>query len=275
VFANVGFNNIALAKSKCRDLSTDSCCQRLLSGANSQSSPEETEFVFSPLLIVSITGGIIALLVLIICIYFFCFKKNSRNKYQEFGNPDRSEETLKNVNSEVPPVPEKSPVSTPVSNLPDANIQNNTALIAKVEPKSAVPEILKSPIIETLSPRIAARSNPITNYPEGTREVKVVHAFKPTNDDELALCEGETLLLIKSFDDGWGLGSNPKRNEHGAFPLICVEIVDDDTGIMMPTTSTADVKKRVSSMAVSDIVRSSRRSKVPFSLYLSQLDEDK
>jgi hypothetical protein len=52
--------------------------------------------------------------------------------------------------------------------------------------------------------------------------MKVLHPYAPTLADELELHTGTELLILRAFDDGWGLGMLPSTGKQGAFPLVCV-----------------------------------------------------
>ncbi|KAJ3217447.1 hypothetical protein HDU67_007917 [Dinochytrium kinnereticum] len=52
--------------------------------------------------------------------------------------------------------------------------------------------------------------------------MKVLHSYSPVLADELELKEGQDILILTCFDDGWGLGMVPETGAQGAFPLICV-----------------------------------------------------
>ncbi|KAI8826033.1 uncharacterized protein EV422DRAFT_515064 [Fimicolochytrium jonesii] len=57
--------------------------------------------------------------------------------------------------------------------------------------------------------------------------VTVVHPYVPALSDELPLHAGSTIMMLKNFDDGWGLGTNAATGETGAFPLVCVQLPDE------------------------------------------------
>ncbi|KAI8844958.1 hypothetical protein BC829DRAFT_491728 [Chytridium lagenaria] len=40
--------------------------------------------------------------------------------------------------------------------------------------------------------------------------------------DELELVKGQEMVILRAFDDGWGLGLVPSTGAQGAFPLVCV-----------------------------------------------------
>lgn len=52
--------------------------------------------------------------------------------------------------------------------------------------------------------------------------MRIIHPYEATLADELSLVLGRTIVLLKSFDDGWALGLDPNTGAQGAFPLVCV-----------------------------------------------------
>ncbi|KAJ3144034.1 hypothetical protein HK101_002874, partial [Irineochytrium annulatum] len=56
--------------------------------------------------------------------------------------------------------------------------------------------------------------------------MRVIHPYNPSLADELTLVPGADVILLKPFDDGWGLGLNPTTGQQGAFPLVCVQALD-------------------------------------------------
>ncbi|KAI9340586.1 hypothetical protein BDR26DRAFT_354054 [Obelidium mucronatum] len=57
---------------------------------------------------------------------------------------------------------------------------------------------------------------------QGGEIMRIIHSYEPQLQDELALVEGDDLILLKRFDDGWAQGCNPLTGKQGAFPLVCV-----------------------------------------------------
>ncbi|KAJ3189072.1 hypothetical protein HK101_008964 [Irineochytrium annulatum] len=60
----------------------------------------------------------------------------------------------------------------------------------------------------------AASANPLV--------MTITHPYAPTLADELELVLGQEIVVLKAFDDGWGLGLIPSTGAQGAFPLVCV-----------------------------------------------------
>ena len=47
---------------------------------------------------------------------------------------------------------------------------------------------------------------------------RAVFSFTPTNEDELALAEGDEVLVLEKCDDGWFVGTSSRTNMFGTFP---------------------------------------------------------
>ncbi|KAJ3083566.1 Sorbin and SH3 domain-containing protein 2, partial [Physocladia obscura] len=61
---------------------------------------------------------------------------------------------------------------------------------------------------------------------------KVIYNFVPSQGDELALQEGDRVIVTRSFDDGWSYGTNVTTGKEGNFPSDCLEgaLVDQSSG---------------------------------------------
>ena len=66
----------------------------------------------------------------------------------------------------------------------------------------------------------------LSDLPEGSQKLTIIHSYTSTLDDELSLIQGDFLFLVREFDDGWALGVDPRTGDQGAFPLVCVETKD-------------------------------------------------
>lgn len=52
---------------------------------------------------------------------------------------------------------------------------------------------------------------------------RVLYNYKPQNEDELELAEGETVYVMEKCDDGWYVGSSQRTGYLGTFPGNYVE----------------------------------------------------
>jgi hypothetical protein len=50
-----------------------------------------------------------------------------------------------------------------------------------------------------------------------------LYNYKPQNEDELELCEGDTVYVMEKCDDGWYVGSSQRTGYFGTFPGNYVE----------------------------------------------------
>ena len=51
----------------------------------------------------------------------------------------------------------------------------------------------------------------------------MLYNYKPQNEDELELTEGETVYVMEKCDDGWYVGSSQRTGYLGTFPGNYVE----------------------------------------------------
>ncbi|KAJ3251043.1 Sorbin and SH3 domain-containing protein 1 [Chytriomyces hyalinus] len=51
---------------------------------------------------------------------------------------------------------------------------------------------------------------------------RAVFEFTPELDDEVAVRVGDTIILLKEFDDGWAFGKNARTGQSGLFPIDCI-----------------------------------------------------
>ncbi|KAF7792588.1 hypothetical protein EIP86_003682 [Pleurotus ostreatoroseus] len=71
----------------------------------------------------------------------------------------------------------------------------------------------------------------------------VFRPFVPTRDDELAVVSGDTVHVVKRYDDGWAYAVNRSTGQRGLFPIDCLRMADQD----LPAFLAA---KRISSYGV-------------------------
>ncbi|KAJ1649514.1 hypothetical protein IWQ61_009427 [Dispira simplex] len=60
-------------------------------------------------------------------------------------------------------------------------------------------------------------------------QCRAIYPFIPRMDDELQLTQGDVLLLLKIFDDGWAVANNLTTGQEGAVPLVCVTPYQPDS----------------------------------------------
>ncbi|KAJ3229998.1 Sorbin and SH3 domain-containing protein 1 [Chytriomyces hyalinus] len=51
---------------------------------------------------------------------------------------------------------------------------------------------------------------------------RAVFEFAPELDDEVPVRVGDTIILLKEFDDGWAFGKNTRTGQSGLFPADCI-----------------------------------------------------
>ncbi|KAJ3210345.1 hypothetical protein HDU67_005378 [Dinochytrium kinnereticum] len=122
------------------------------------------------------------------------------------------------------------------------------------------------------------RDSYATPPPSGSSEsvMRIIHPYNPTLADELQLAVGQDIIVLRSFDDGWGLGMNPTTGAQGAFPLVCVVRHDELSRLSMapseasgagshrdqdrPTSAAAAVPKRFSKRVSSAVFTADQMS---------------
>ncbi|KAJ3308291.1 hypothetical protein HDU76_004026, partial [Blyttiomyces sp. JEL0837] len=60
------------------------------------------------------------------------------------------------------------------------------------------------------------------NYPSGSDEFPVRRPFEKNNGDELTLTEGDRVVLLRVFRDGWAEGVSMRAGGPALFPLACL-----------------------------------------------------
>lgn len=47
---------------------------------------------------------------------------------------------------------------------------------------------------------------------------RALYNYKPQNDDEVELCEGDIVYVMEKCDDGWFVGTSQRTGIFGTFP---------------------------------------------------------
>ncbi|KAI9358590.1 hypothetical protein DFJ73DRAFT_819008 [Zopfochytrium polystomum] len=85
--------------------------------------------------------------------------------------------------------------------------------------------------------------------------MRILHPYVPTLPDELELMVGQEVVVLRAFDDGWGLGMTPSNGAQGAFPLVCVT-----SGVGSASESGSITSEALSSLAPEERDKQSRLS---------------
>ncbi|KAJ3059871.1 hypothetical protein HDU98_004109 [Podochytrium sp. JEL0797] len=94
---------------------------------------------------------------------------------------------------------------------------------------------------------------------QGGEIVRIIHTYESQLPDELNLVEGDDLILVKRFDDGylWAQGVNPLTGKQGAFPLVCVctlsELNTAKPAEQKRQANANRISKRMSSMSTTSL----------------------
>lgn len=60
-------------------------------------------------------------------------------------------------------------------------------------------------------------------FPIQIHRYRALYNYRPQNEDELELREGDTVFVMEKCDDGWYVGSSQRTSHFGTFPGNYVE----------------------------------------------------
>ncbi|KAI8622320.1 hypothetical protein BC830DRAFT_1089452 [Chytriomyces sp. MP71] len=86
--------------------------------------------------------------------------------------------------------------------------------------------------------QILPKGNSDTPHSQGVR-VRVVHPYVASMRDEISITPGHEVIVLKRYEDGWGLGRDLSTMQYGAFPLVCVVDVSQEDGACVSVVSVA------------------------------------
>jgi hypothetical protein len=111
------------------------------------------------------------------------------------------------------------------------------------------------------------------NEPSNLQQFRVLHAHQPSMDDELTLVPGTIVKMVQSFDDGWALGIALSTGARGAFPLVCVEPLQDNRSSYAESVTP---QTRVTSLVILDgtVIGGNVQKKGPLSQMFLQLEDN-
>ncbi|KAI9343446.1 hypothetical protein DFJ73DRAFT_961132 [Zopfochytrium polystomum] len=128
--------------------------------------------------------------------------------------------------------------------------QNNTAYLppTSADAATAAPAAVAGPPSAHLPPSPAVSNTTTPSITSSTQSsplvMRVLHPYTPTLADELELIVGQEVVVLRAFDDGWGLGMTPYNGAQGAFPLVCVT-----SGVSSASESGSVASESLSSLA--------------------------
>ncbi|KAJ3125123.1 hypothetical protein HK101_005985, partial [Irineochytrium annulatum] len=109
--------------------------------------------------------------------------------------------------------------------------------VGPLPPPPAVP--LPTPPQTPSSVTGAATGASTGNIPvsaNGTHVFRVMFAFAPTLEDEIALEGGDLVEVLEVFDDGWARGRSLRHEKTGYFPVRCLKLAEG-ASMTMPGSS--------------------------------------
>jgi SH3 domain len=242
-----GWRDASIATFFCSQpsLKNDACCIKFLAGSGSSGLGTANIVIIVVVVIIAVAlaaGG------------FLYFR---RRKQQQDGEKDN---IALSINPSVKAPEKQINIGAPFRPTTEKPAEQRASALFKTPSVEKTKSILKSPSKEFIQPKLDApkqatlpRVNP-SALPPGSKMLLVTHSYEATLTDELELELGDSIWLCKTFDDGWGLGYNPKTKQQGAFPMVCC--VDKTDGKTETSDDDVRVSKRGSSMsAVSEALK--------------------
>ena len=65
---------------------------------------------------------------------------------------------------------------------------------------------------------IVQASNHVSSSFIGGRRFRSIYNYRPQNEDELELKDGDVVYVMEKCDDGWYVGTSQRTKEFGTFP---------------------------------------------------------
>ncbi|KAJ3259957.1 hypothetical protein HK103_001467 [Boothiomyces macroporosus] len=257
-----GYIDESTAVAQCTG-SQDACCVSFLK--NRGSSGNSTLIIA-----IGVAIGVVLIAALFGSIYYFRRKKPVEVESQKYANQAYQPPVEYGYKQE--PAPVSAPIHTPNPNSAPAYVPEPAPI--PVTPVAAA-EVAKVTVpVSVIQPIPAPQDVPATptllSLPDDAKKYNIIHPYTSVLDDELSLVEGKSIYLLKAFDDGWGLAVDPESGKQGAVPLVCVEEATEDVSVQIDRSRDSEVRisKRLSSMPED----TSKRAKVPFSMYMAELE---
>ncbi|KAH9276479.1 hypothetical protein BSLG_007954 [Batrachochytrium salamandrivorans] len=264
-----GWRNSTTAIPQCSANFNDDCCVALVkasTGGGGSSAPSSSQLG----LYIGIAIGGAVFLIIVGLLAVFLIRRRSQSygsskgvdRYEQFRTSHRLEEM------EVSK-PKSSPAalySPPTNSLPKVttNPWQSSAVVAVAVAPAATEASSPTPAVQPGSPTNSSPPITMNNLPSTARRTHVLHPYEPTLPDELQLNVGSDIIMVRSFDDGWALGFDPSTSKQGAFPLVCVAEIDDQSTVISaaPTTVLAAPESTISSLrrAEGDVTLNRRTS---------------
>lgn len=193
---NCGFGSVSQACAFCKSNGTSTCCESL-SGCSSLSVGAIIGIIIGCLVFAGLVGAFV---------FWFCYKKNRKQKYNGFMMNKQSQ---------------KHELHDSSSALGYESLVSHQALNKPNQQKSMTPP----PSINTNNlapPLINTTTNSSSVQPVLDEFFEVKHPYPPQMGDELGLHVGDIVCVAMNFDDGWALGFNVTTGLKGVFPAVCV-----------------------------------------------------
>ncbi|XP_029637195.1 uncharacterized protein LOC115212426 isoform X1 [Octopus sinensis] len=129
----------------------------------------------------------------------------------------------------ISPSVSKTVFSTPTQRYQQTNYNDHANIMNSLESQIISPKTKQSPSagrksmspINKTPPVIQTAAKPKFTLPEDDLALKTyraIYAYKPQNEDELELWEGDEVYVMERCDDGWYVGTSGRTGIFGTFP---------------------------------------------------------
>ena len=269
-----GFYSIEAARKECPKLTEDKCCREKYNNSFLQASSKQVTGIHPGILAAAIGGPILLILALGI---FAIFRKRRNTNRRYPKRHVKFADTPSYSRKQAPPVSSAimQPLPTYASSSAYSGAYASSLTSSKRAGSPVTPQKLMStrnsisksgptPFVASIVPittpsNASSSSSDVQRTPTPPKRksqlvcvMKVIHPYTPNLEDELELDMNDHILVVKDFDDGWGLGVNKASGKQGVFPLVCtIKLKDEDIRKIQTDINDITPSKRSSSMMLS------------------------
>ncbi|KAJ3382374.1 hypothetical protein HDU84_004336 [Entophlyctis sp. JEL0112] len=266
-----GFVSASASTTYCAANPSDQCCSfpsgvqyAVLNKATGQYYvPSASSSGPSAVLIGGVVGGVVAVVAIAAVAFFLYRRKKAASAKKAFDTAAMYQQDMNSFRSGPAYPAQPQPTSMPYpavgrSKPPsEANyMPQPQAIPIQMAPTQMAPyKSLVGP--STIAPSTVGSMVGTGPIKSSNEIMRIIHPYEALLQDELDLVEGDDLILVKKFDDGWAQGINPLTGKQGAFPLVCVvpaaEYNSQKAADQKKQARDSRMSKRMSSMVGSSI----------------------
>ncbi|KAJ3392651.1 hypothetical protein HDU84_003657 [Entophlyctis sp. JEL0112] len=215
-------------------------------------------------LIGGVVGGVVAVIG-IAAIVFFVYRRKKSTPRKTFDNAAMYQQdttSFRPGQAYGMPQQQQQPMSMPYPSTGRPKPASEGTYLPQQPQLLRMPPTQVQPYKSLVGPSTIAPSTVgsiVGNSPgkSSSQIMRIIHPYEALLQDELDLVEGDDLILVKKFDDGWAQGINPLTGKQGAFPLVCVvpvaEYNSQKAADQKKQARESRMSKRMSSMVGSSI----------------------